>query len=100
MGKSSFSSRLIKALPLLLFVVICFLPAFCLADFDSSLEGIKFKLGGVILPVLSVIGLTAAAISFFTGNPAAKQHILYAILGCIFGFGAQGMVDMIRNTVR
>ena len=29
-----------------------------------------------------------AAISFFTGNPQAKQHIFYAVLGCILGFGA------------
>jgi competence protein ComEC len=37
---------------------------------------------------------------FFTGNPNAKQHIGYAILGCIFGFGAQAIVDFIAQTVR
>jgi hypothetical protein len=100
LSKNSILSRLFNALPSLLFVTVCLLPVLCFADFDSSLEGIRFKLTGVILPVLSVIGLAGAAISFFTGNPAAKQHILYAILGCIFGFGAQGIVDMIRNTVR
>src|SRR5271168_1856581 len=100
MDKNSISSRLIKALPVVLTVVICLLPMLCSADFGDSLKSIKDKLNIVILPVLCVIGLSGAAISFFTGNPAAKQHILYAILGCIFGFGAQGIVDMIKDTVR
>lgn len=70
------------------------------AGLESSLMGIKMKLTGVILPLLSVIGIAVAAISFFTGNPNAKTHIFYAILGCIFGFGAQGIVDFIAQTVR
>ena len=70
------------------------------ASLEGSLEGIKYKLTGVILPLLSVIGLALAALSFFTGNPNAKQHIGYAILGCIFGFGAQAIVDFIARTVQ
>ncbi|RYZ81373.1 MAG: hypothetical protein EOP06_23620 [Proteobacteria bacterium] len=70
------------------------------ADLVSSINGIKTKLTGVILPLLSVIGIAIAAISFFTGNPNAKQHIAYAILGCMFGFGAQAIVDFIAQTVR
>ena len=50
---------------------------------ESSLIGIKYKLTNVILPLLSVIGLVCAAMSLYTGNPNAKTHILYAILGCI-----------------
>jgi hypothetical protein len=45
-----------------------------LAGLESSLMGIKMKLTGVILPLLSVIGIAFAAISFFTGNPNAKQR--------------------------
>ena len=71
-----------------------------LAGLESSLMGIKMKLTMVILPLLSVIGIAIAAISFFTGTPNAKQHITYAILGCIFGFGAQAIVDFISQTVR
>ena len=69
------------------------------ASLESSLLGIKGKLTGIILPVLSVIGIAIAAVSFFTGNPNAKTHILYAVLGCIFGFGAQAIVDFISQTV-
>jgi type IV secretory pathway VirB2 component (pilin) len=77
-----------------------FLPELAHAGLESSLMGIKTKLTGVILPLLSVIGIAIAAISFFTGNPNAKQHIVYAVLGCIFGFGAQAIVDFIAQTVR
>lgn len=70
------------------------------ASLESSLMNVKMKLTGVILPLLSVIGICIAAISFFTGNPNAKQHIVYAILGCAFGFGAQAIVDFISQTVR
>ncbi|MBX3022782.1 MAG: TrbC/VirB2 family protein [Bdellovibrionales bacterium] len=85
-----------------LIIALCFLlfPVLAHAGLESSLLGIKSKLTGVILPVLSVIGIAIAAISFFTGNPNAKQHIAYAIIGCIFGFGAQAIVDFIAQTVR
>lgn len=84
-----------------LFLMIGLLmPELAHAGLESSLVGLKTKLTGVILPVLSVIGIAIAAVSFFTGNPQAKQHILYAVLGCIFGFGAQAIVDFIAQTVR
>jgi hypothetical protein len=83
-----------------LLVIILMTPDLAHADLQSSLEGIKMKLTGIILPLLSVIGIGIASISFFTGNPNAKQHIVYAVLGCIFGFGAQAIVDFIAQTVR
>ena len=76
------------------------LPEVSHAGLETSLMGIKTKLTGVILPLLSVIGIAIAGISFFTGNPNAKQHIAYAIIGCMIGFGAQGIVDFISQTVR
>lgn len=98
--RSSFTSRLIQVLPLFLIIALCLVPELCFADFQTSLIGIKTKVTKVILPALSVIGIAIAAISFFTGNPNAKQHVVYAILGCIFGFGAQAIVDLIESTVR
>ena len=82
-------------------VCICLLvPEIAFAGLETSLMSIKSKLTGVILPLLSVIGIAIAGISFFTGNPQAKQHISYAIVGCMIGFGAQGIVDFISQTVR
>jgi type IV secretory pathway VirB2 component (pilin) len=84
----------------ILLMVSVLVPDLAFAGLEDSLVGIKMKLTGVILPLLSVIGIAIAAISFFTGNPQSKQHIVYAILGCIFGFGAQAIVDFISQTVR
>lgn len=92
-------SQTVIVLGLFLVIGLC-LPDLAHAGLESSLIGIKTKLTGVILPLLSVIGIALAAVSFFTGNPQAKQHIAYAILGCIFGFGAQAIVDFIAQTVR
>ena len=91
---------LVSALKTLLGLLIFLLSEPCFASFESSLGGLKTKLTVVILPILSVIGLAIAAISLLTGNPQAKQHILYAILGCIFGFGAQSIVEMIASSMR
>jgi hypothetical protein len=71
----------------------------CFASFESSLVGIKSKLTGVVLPLLSVIGLGFAALSFVTGNPEAKKHVTYALVGAVVGFGAQAIVDFIASTV-
>ena len=81
-------------------VIGTIMPELAHAGLETSLMGIKSKLTGVILPLLSVIGIAIAGISFFTGNPNAKQHIAYAIIGCMIGFGAQGIVDFISQTVR
>jgi hypothetical protein len=71
----------------------------CFASFESSLVDIKSKLTGVVLPLLSVIGLGFAALSFVTGNPEAKRHVTYALVGAVVGFGAQAIVDFIASTV-
>ena len=91
-----------KALAIMAVVAVVGLivPELAFAGLESSLVGLKTKLTGVILPLLSVMGIAIAAISFFTGNPNAKTHIVYAVLGCIFGFGAQAIVDFISQTVR
>ena len=74
-------------------------PELAHAGLEDSLMGLKTRITGVILPLLAVIGIAFGAISFFTGNPRAKEHIVYAILGCVFGFGAQAIVDFISQTV-
>lgn len=84
---------------LIVAVVVLFVPDLAHASLESSLEGMRSKLTGVILPVLSVIGIGFAAVSFFTGNPQAKQHIFYAVIGAMLGFGAQAIVDFIAQTV-
>jgi len=70
------------------------------ASFESSLITMKTKLSNVVLPVLATMGLLFAGFSFISGNPNARQHIIYAVVGCILGFGAQGIVDFISSSIR
>ncbi len=99
--RSWFSVQILYSISLLVIAgFFLLLPTLGFSDVEGSLRNIKSQLTGVILPVLSVIGLGIASVSFFTGNPNAKQHIVYAILGCGFGFGAQAIVDFIGSMVR
>jgi type IV secretory pathway VirB2 component (pilin) len=70
------------------------------ASVESSLNGLKVVLIGSILPICAVLGLGFAAFSFFTGNPNAKQHLIYAVTGSVILFGAQSIVDLIERVVR
>lgn len=70
------------------------------ASFESSLISIQMKLSNVVLPTLATMGLLFAGFSFMSGNMNARQHIIYAVVGCILGFGAQSIVDFIATSVR
>lgn len=91
-----------KDFGLILFILstALFLALPAMASLESSLLGVKAKLTGFILPVLSVIGLLFAGFSFMTGSDKAKQHIMYAVIGVAIGFGAQAIVDFLSQTVR
>ena len=89
-----------NVLVILMVLGLMLVPEFCFASVESSLLGMQLKLTRVILPVLSVIGIAAAAFSFITGNENAKRHILYALFGSAIGFGAQAIVDFISQTVQ
>ncbi len=90
-----------KIFIIVFFLATCtLLPDMAQASLESSLVGLKSRLTGIILPLLAVIGIAIAAISFFTGNNNAKQHLSYAVIGCVFGFGSQAIVDFISQTVR
>ena len=76
-----------------------FTPYVAFASVESTLTAIQNKLVGTIMPLAAIIGLLIAGISMATGNPNAKSHMWYAILGAIVGFGAQSIVAFIRGMV-
>lgn len=83
-----------------LIIALFTIAPFAHASVESSLLGLKNVLLGSILPIFAVLGLGFAAFSFFTGNPNAKQHLIYAVTGATILFGAQSIVDLIQRTVR
>lgn len=85
----------------LIFIFLILLtPLLAHASVESSLLGLKNVLLGSILPIFAVLGLGFAAFSFLTGNPNAKNHLTYAVIGSIICFGAQSIVDLIERTVQ
>lgn len=85
---------------ILLIIVTLGFYSLAFASVESSLLGLKSVLIGSILPVFAVMGLGFAAFSFFTGNPNAKNHLTYAIIGSVILFGAQSIVDLISRVVQ
>lgn len=89
-----------RAVKLLTAFSMTMAPYLAQASVESSLLGLKSVLLGSILPVFAVLGLGFAAFSFLTGNPNAKQHLIYAVTGATILFGAQSIVDLIQRVVR
>lgn len=74
-------------------------PIWADASVESSLNGLKSQLLGTILPVFAALGMGFAGFGFFTGNPNAKQNLVYAVSGTAVLFGAQSIVDLIQRIV-
>lgn len=63
-------------------------PMIAFASVESSLAAVQAKLVGTVLPLAAMCGLVFAGFSFITGQPNARSHLVYAILGAVIGFGA------------
>ena len=70
------------------------------ATVESTLSNFGNALGGRILPLIAILGLCYAAFSFITGNPNAKNHLIYAVIGVGIGLGARSIVDLVRQLVQ
>lgn len=85
---------------LLICAVLILLPAPALATVESTLNNFGTALATKILPLVAILGLVYAGFSFVTGNPNAKNHLFYAIVGVGVGFGAKSIVDFVRGLVQ
>lgn len=75
------------------------LPIAAYASVESSMMALQSKLLGTILPIMSVLGLLFAGLSYLAGSPNARTYLGYAIVGAIVGFGAESIVSLIRSIV-
>lgn len=74
-------------------------PVLAHASVESSLQAVQDKLVGTLLPLAAMCGLVIAGLSFVAGHPNARQHLVYAIVGAIVGFGSESIVSFIRNLI-
>jgi type IV secretory pathway VirB2 component (pilin) len=79
--------------------LILFAPDLAFASVESSLSAVQDKLVGTLLPLAAMCGLVIAGLSFVAGHANARQHLVYAIIGAIVGFGSESIVSFIRNLI-
>lgn len=75
------------------------LPVAAFGSVESSLRAVQDKLVGTLLPLGAMCGLAIAGLSFVAGHANARQHLFYAIIGAIVGFGAESIVSLIQSLV-
>ena len=86
-------------LPVLTLAVGLALPSLGYCSVESTLAAMQNKLVTVILPLVGILGLMFAGLSFYTGNANARSHLILAIVGAVVGFGAPSIIAFIRGMV-
>jgi type IV secretory pathway VirB2 component (pilin) len=89
--------RLISGLVIVSAFVI--IPEVAFASVESSLSAVQEKLVGTLLPMAAMLGLVVAGLSFVAGHANARQHLMFAIVGAIVGFGSESIVSFIRGLI-
>lgn len=82
------------------FALLVALPTMGYCSVESTLTNMQNKLITVILPLAAILGLVFAGLSFVSGSPNARQHLVLAITGAVIGFGAPSIVAFIRGLVQ
>lgn len=84
----------------ILTLILCVLfPLFGFCSVESSLAAVQSKLIGTILPLVSIIGLVIAGLSFVAGSVNARSHLTLAIIGAAIGFGAPSIISWIQSLI-
>lgn len=90
------NQKVFSAITLILIVAF---PMLGLCSVESSLAAVQSKLIGTILPLVAIIGLVFAGLSFVAGSQNARSHLVLAIIGAAIGFGAPSIVSWIQSLI-
>lgn len=83
----------------LLSVGLALAPLMAHASVESSLAAVQTKLINVILPLVGIVGLAIAGLSFLTGNENARSRLVLGIIGAAVGFGAPSIISFIQSLI-
>ncbi len=92
-------NRIVRLFPYLVIGAIALAPAVGFCSVESSLAAIQGRLITTILPLVAILGLVFAGLSFVAGSPNARTHLTLAIFGAAIGFGAPSIIAFIRGLV-
>lgn len=92
--------RILKFASTIAVPMLCLIaPAIAFGSVESSLQAVQAKLVGTLLPLAAICGLCISGMSFVMGHANARQHLFYAVVGAIVGFGAESIVSLIRSLI-
>ncbi len=97
-NQKKFSDPIGRIQTMIAFTLLAF-PTIGSCSVESSLAAVQEKLVGTLLPLGAMCGLVIAGLSFVAGHANARQHLIYAIVGAIVGFGSESIVSFIRNLI-
>ena len=89
-----------KIMRILGFIIVITAPMIACASVESSLAAVQDKVVGTLLPLAAMCGLAYAGLSFVAGQPNARTHLIYAIIGAAVGFGAESIISLVRSLVQ
>src|ERR1700689_1830861 len=84
--------------PVVLILVTLLLPEVgACSDLASNLRTVQRGLLNTVLPAIGTLGLVWGAISFISGNPAGRGHLIMGGIGLIIGFLAPSIVTFVQG---
>ncbi len=81
-------------------MAIALMPAMAHASVESTLTMLQGKIINTILPLIGILGIAFAGLSFLMGSANARAHLMLALLGAVIGFGAPSIIAFIRGFVQ
>ncbi len=93
-------NRNVQMFALVFFVSAVVFPTVGYCSVEGTLSAIQGKLITTILPLVAILGLVFAGLSFAAGSQNARGHLVLAIIGAIVGFGAPSIIAFIRGLVQ
>jgi hypothetical protein len=98
MRRQVIKSGLSLVIPLALIALTAFAPELLFAaDLATNLGRVQRGLLNTVLPAIGTLGLVWGAISFVSGNPAGRGHLIMGVIGLIIGFLAPSIVNFIQS---
>lgn len=83
----------------LLFGLLYFMPTLALATVENSLRQVQNELVGTFVPIAATLGFIFAGISYISGNPNGRTHLILACIGAGVAFGASSIMSLIQTTI-
>lgn len=81
------------------FVFFSVLPTLAFATVETSLRSVQGELVGTFVPIAATLGFIFAGMSYISGNPNGRTHLILALIGAGVAFGASSIMSLIQSLI-